>query len=365
MPQEQTATAEPAVLPGIVRLRFVDERNFAVSAYLLTGDDGCVLVDSGFAGEAAAAALEAQLRSVGRTLGDISTIVLTHLHHDHVGQALRLAERGVTIRYHPAEPSLIAYPFEERLAGLRELLRAHGTPEDDLPDRPYEPELRLDDPIEDGSVLDLAGQRWLAIQTPGHTIGHLCLFRPDDGALIVGDHLLASISTYVGADSAAGPDIVHRFLDSLDRLDTLSATTVLPAHGRVYHDLRGRTAAQRADYAARLDAVAALLDSTPRSAYAVAHALRERRGKSWEIGAFRRALLARHAAALLDELARVGRAERIDAPGAIRYRARSRSDATGSAAMSRSTVPPSGNASTARMSASGVRQAGSPAKLQQ
>jgi glyoxylase-like metal-dependent hydrolase (beta-lactamase superfamily II) len=162
----------------------------------------------------------------------------------------------------------------------------------------------------------------LAIRTPGHTVGHLCLFRLDDGALIVGDHLLAGTTTYVGADPLAGPEIVARFLESLDRLDALPATTVLPAHGRTYHDLRSRTAAQRADYADRLNAVADLLDTTPRSAYAVARALRERRGKSWEIGAFRRALLARHAAALLDELARTGRAERLEAPDAIRYRVR-------------------------------------------
>lgn len=321
MPHEPIAAAEAAVLPGIVRLRFVDERQFAVSAYLLRGEEGCALVDSGFAGDAAAAALETQLQHAGCSLDDLGTVVLTHLHHDHVGQALRLAERGATIRYHPAEPSAITHPPEERLAGLRALLRAHGTPESDLPDQPDEPALRLDQPVEDGEVLNLAGQRWLAIRTPGHTVGHLCLFRLDDGALIVGDHLLAGTTTYVGADPLAGPEIVAHFLESLDRLDALPATTVLPAHGRVYHDLRSRTAAQRVDYADRLNAVAGLLDTTPRSAYAIARALRERRGKSWEIGAFRRALLTRHAAALLDELARTGRAERLEAPGAIRYRA--------------------------------------------
>ncbi|MFN8534072.1 MAG: MBL fold metallo-hydrolase [Dehalococcoidia bacterium] len=313
-------TAE--VVPGVVRLRFVDERQFAVYAYLLTGSSGCVLIDSGFGGDAAADALERQVASIGRSLDEIGTVVLTHLHHDHVGQALRLAERGVTIRFHPEEPTALGPAFEVRRSGLRGLLRAHGMPEEELPDEPYEPPIRLDDPIEDGQLVELAGQRWLAVRTPGHTVGHLCLFRPSDGALIVGDHLLATVSTYVGADTIVGSNILERFLESLDRLDSLPATLVLPAHGKTYRGLHERTAEMRDYYADRLDATAAMLGDDPLSAYDVARLMRETRGRRWDIGAFRRQLLARHTAALLDELARRGRAQRIEAAGLVFFRAR-------------------------------------------
>lgn len=307
-------------LPGMVRIRFQDRRDnrgFAVYAYLILGDGECALVDSGFGGAHAFEELEAQVNAAGRSLDEIRTVVITHLHHDHVGQAGRLVERGAKVGFHPAEPTVARNP--DRLAELGRFLHLHGTPADDLPDRPYEADLPLDLPIEDGDRVNLAGQEWIALRTPGHTGSHLCYFRPG-GPLLSGDYLLADQPTYVGADPLYPGNILADFLASLDRIDALDATALAAAHGPIIADISSRTADMRVYYAERLDAVEALLGDRPTTAFAVARELREQRGRSWAtLESFRRGLLVRHAVAMLDQLAATGRAERVEEAG-VAYR---------------------------------------------
>ena len=54
-----------------------------VNAHLVTGDDGCVLVDAGLPGTEAK--VEQVLKQHGYTFQDIRLIVVTHAHVDHAG----------------------------------------------------------------------------------------------------------------------------------------------------------------------------------------------------------------------------------------------------------------------------------------
>ena len=38
--------------------------------------------------------------------------------------------------------------------------------------------------------VQLAGREWVSVHTPGHTIDHLCLYDPEHGLLLSGDHVL-------------------------------------------------------------------------------------------------------------------------------------------------------------------------------
>ena len=44
--------------------------------------------------------------------------------------------------------------------------------------------------VQHGSPITLAGRDWLALHTPGHTLDHLCLYDPENGVLLSGDHVL-------------------------------------------------------------------------------------------------------------------------------------------------------------------------------
>nr|WP_245203611.1 MBL fold metallo-hydrolase [Ammoniphilus resinae] len=113
-------------------------------------------------------------------------IVLTHGHFDHVGAVVDLVkEWNVPVYAHELE-----MPY---LTGRESYPEPDPTVEGGMvakmsPIFPIEP-INLGDHVRplpsDGSVPELLGFRW--IHTPGHSPGHISLFREEDRLLIVGD----------------------------------------------------------------------------------------------------------------------------------------------------------------------------------
>ena len=64
------------------------------------------------------------------------------------------------------------------------------------------PSVRLDE----AETIPLGGREWVAVHTPGHTPDHLCLYDPDGGVLLSGDHVLPTITPHISGLSA---DAVH------------------------------------------------------------------------------------------------------------------------------------------------------------
>lgn len=174
------ATAED-MAPGVRRVRLP----FA-NAYLV-GERGrpWVLVDTGtpLDGDRIRHAAEACFGPDARP----HAIVLTHGHGDHAGSVLSLARHWDTTVYaHPLElpflTGLSDYPPPDPTVGgaiafLSRFAPHHG----------YDLGERIDMLPGDGSVPGLPRWRW--IHTPGHTPGHVSLFRGADRVLLAGDAL--------------------------------------------------------------------------------------------------------------------------------------------------------------------------------
>lgn len=196
-----------------------------------------VLVDTGLPGTHAftRAALARRWGAMARP----AAIVLTHGHFDHAGSARALADAwGVPVfagrlelpyltgrsDYPPRDPSMGG-----AIAQMSRLFPTSGT---DLGDRVR----ALPD---DGGVPGMPGWRWL--HTPGHTAGHVSLFRPADGVLLAGDALAT-----LDMDAWSSHVTEHRELDrpaapfttdwqaarrSVGHLADLSPTVVAAGHG--------------------------------------------------------------------------------------------------------------------------------------
>ncbi len=106
--------------------------------------------------------------------------------------------------------------------------------------------------LDDADRITLAGREWVGVYTPGHTNDHLCLFDPEEGVLLSGDHVLPTITPHISGLIEGDP--LQAYLSSLDRVATFEGVnTVLPAHGHPFHDLPGRVEAIKEHHAERLD----------------------------------------------------------------------------------------------------------------
>src|SRR5687767_6106371 len=118
-------------------------------------------------------------------------IVLTHAHFDHVGNVRKLTERwDVEVWAHHLElPYLTGrsdYPPPDPTVGGGSMARTSFV----FPKRGIDLGERVRALPTDGSVPPMPG--WQAIFTPGHTPGHVALWRDSDRALIAGDAFITT-----------------------------------------------------------------------------------------------------------------------------------------------------------------------------
>jgi glyoxylase-like metal-dependent hydrolase (beta-lactamase superfamily II) len=207
-----------------------------VNSYLLEEGGEVTIIDAGAPG--LWGQVPAELAAMGRTLGDVRAIVLTHGHRDHIGFAERgRRERGWPVLVHEADEALAkgearnpAKSPRLRLApmlGFAWWAARHGL----LRVAP----LAAVGTFGDGATLDVPGSPRVVL-APGHTPGSAALHVPSHDALFVGD----ALATYSPTDGLRGPQVAAFGADyqeaqaSLARLEGLAATLVLPGHGDAF-----------------------------------------------------------------------------------------------------------------------------------
>jgi glyoxylase-like metal-dependent hydrolase (beta-lactamase superfamily II) len=189
--------------------------------------------------------LEAAVAKLGRTLGDIAAVVLTHAHFDHVGFAERARrELRVPVHVHENDVPLTQHPWRydherRRAPYFLTQVRAFPIYATYLRNRAFWPApLAQVERFSEGTLPVPGAPR--IVPTPGHTIGHCALHLPDRDAVIAGDAIV-TLDPYTGK---RGPRLVARAatVDSVRNLRALEALaetgsrTVLVGHGEPWQD---------------------------------------------------------------------------------------------------------------------------------
>lgn len=209
-----------------------------VACYLVVADEGVTLVDAGMPGHWRD--LRAALAEAGRTLDDISAVLLTHGDEDHIGLAERLRrDHGVPVLVHPDDAGRArgegkpSTPWGSWRPGPTTRFLAYAARRGGMRTTPVA-EVRT---FDDGAVLDVPGAPRV-IAMPGHSPGSVAFHFDGVRAVMVGD-ALTTRHVLTGAEGPAPApftDEPSRAAASLDALAELDVDWVLPGHGAPWRE---------------------------------------------------------------------------------------------------------------------------------
>ena len=218
-------------------------------AYLGAPGGPWLLVDAGLPATAALIT-----RAAAQRFGEAArpaAIVLTHGHFDHVSALRELAEQWeVPIYAHPLERPYLdgsaSYPPPDPTVGGGMMATLSPL----YPRGPIDVSQWLQPLPADGSIPHLSGWRW--IHTPGHTPGHVSLWREADRTLIAGDAFVTTRQESVYAALTQKPELHgppmyytqdwEASRESVRRLAALEPETAVTGHGRAMQGEPLRTA---------------------------------------------------------------------------------------------------------------------------
>jgi glyoxylase-like metal-dependent hydrolase (beta-lactamase superfamily II) len=162
------------VVPGVYQVGVKGVNVFIVD------HDGLTLVDTGL--PKGHDAIVSALKKIDRTPSDVTSILISHYHWDHVGNLRELKEStGATVYAARGDADLLRSggpipPIRTRgvVGAAIKKFAASSAP---LPPMP------VDEEIEDGDHIP-AGDGLKVVGTPGHTPGHLCFLWPEQGGVL-------------------------------------------------------------------------------------------------------------------------------------------------------------------------------------
>jgi len=213
-------------------------RTYIVNLFAIVSTDHWVLVDTGIGGQSGV------IQRWAREHVDAAppvAIVLTHGHFDHVGSLEPLLDEWrVPVYAHPRELPFLtggaAYPPPDPSVGGGLMARLAGL----YPRGPIDITGRVRPLPEDHSLPGLPEWRW--IETPGHSPGHVSLFRSHDRTLIVGDAFCTTAQESFLSVATQHPELhgppAYFTVDwdaaaaSVRRLAALEPRGIAPGHGR-------------------------------------------------------------------------------------------------------------------------------------
>ncbi|MBT2597864.1 MBL fold metallo-hydrolase [Arthrobacter sp. ISL-72] len=295
---DQKAAWRDKVLPAVEQVRkgvwsipvpFPNHPMRYTLSYLLLGADDAVLVDPGWASDVGWQHLAAGLAQADVGFSELTGVVVTHRHADHLGLAARVREAsGAWVAL--GEHETLGVPTDgddaARIAEDRSLLRLWGVPENRLdevvvdPKRLTarglaEPDLRF----AGDTLVPAAGLRLRVVATPGHTPGHICLVDEARGLIFSGDHVLPRITPNISFEISGPVNPLEDYYESLNLIGFEDDMEVCPAHEYRFSGMRRRVDQLQADNRARsAEVVKILAGGSAHSIWEIARLLTWSRG---------------------------------------------------------------------------------------
>ena len=131
-----------------------------------------------------------------------------------------------------------------------------------------------DEVLNDNDEIFFDTNKLKIIWTPGHALGHICVFDEKKRYLFSGDHILSRITPHIG-NFIVNPElnkkyekydfnnILKLYLESLDRIDKLNPKIIFPAHQEVIYNPHERIKDIKKHHSQRLFEISSLIKNNP------------------------------------------------------------------------------------------------------
>ncbi|KQU17088.1 MBL fold metallo-hydrolase [Bacillus sp. Leaf13] len=228
----------PIIAPSALSLK-------SINFYLVKQDESLTLVDAGMNDDVCWNALQNTLKENGFTIKDITEILLTHHHGDHVGLVNRItALHPIPVYAHSKSvPRLKRDPdfLSMRIEFYKQLYLQMGCGE--LGDKQVAYLFNAVDNNKDQrlncDIIEITEKKWLnfeVIEFPGHAPDQIAFLDQKEKRLLAGDLLIEHISS----NALVEPDengnrmlTLVDHIDSLKRCLSLQINLILPGHGNI------------------------------------------------------------------------------------------------------------------------------------
>lgn len=211
-----------------------------INPTLIWDNDVVILVDAGFPGQLTK--IREAIEKVGVAFDKLNMVILTHHDIDHIGSVssiLKELPNRVKVLAHEEEKPYIdgekrpikVAKLEDNLNSLSEEMKIIY---EKLKAGFQNCKVNVDKNLIGGEELPYCGGIKV-IYTPGHTLGHICLYLKQSKTLIAGDALTIEDGMLVQSPLSINFDM-DLSMKSLKKLTQYDIETVICYHGGIYKD---------------------------------------------------------------------------------------------------------------------------------
>lgn len=211
-----------------------------INPTLIWDENIVILVDAGYPGQLPQ--IQKAIEKAGVAFDKLNMVILTHHDIDHIGSLLAILKvmpDGAQVLAHEEEkPYINGEKLPLKVAGLKAKL--NSLPENmkvmykKIKTAFQNCKVNVDKTLIDGDELPYCGGIKI-IFTPGHTLGHICLYIKQSKTLIAGDILCVVGGKLMKADPSINFD-TDLSIKSLNKLTKYDIKTVICYHGGLYNE---------------------------------------------------------------------------------------------------------------------------------
>jgi len=260
-----------------------------VCVYLLKVDGINILIDAGLHFRDWKNLFFSSLKNLNITIKDIDYCIITHDHLDHLGliKDLKRKNPDLQLLMHEITHEIIEWgtnpnkskELENEARELAKRMIKYGISEKQG-DRIVQvltamPKLaryqKPDKLLVDNEEISIGTNKLKIIWTPGHAVGHICVFDTDRRYLFSGDHILSEITPHIGSFIMSPTlkkkydfnNILDYYLRSLEKIDLLNPSIIFPAHQEVIYNPSERILEIKEHHKNRLKEISNIIKNNP------------------------------------------------------------------------------------------------------